>query len=75
MERGSWTKDWPDLLPGGKAPVTEYFRASMMVVLPHPMFQDIQEKGDVVSYQESYIFKEMCETNVSLFFTYHWHLQ
>lgn len=24
---GSWTKAWPDLLPGGRAPVTEYLRA------------------------------------------------
>lgn len=36
MDLGSWTKDWPDLLPGGKEPVTEYFRDSMMVVLPQP---------------------------------------
>lgn len=36
MDLGSCTKDWPDLFPGGREPVTEYFRASMMVVLPHP---------------------------------------
>ena len=36
MDLGSWTKDWPDLLPGGREPVTEYLSASIMVVLPHP---------------------------------------
>ncbi len=37
MDLGSWTKDWPDLFPGGREPVTEYFSASIMVVLPHPL--------------------------------------
>ena len=37
MDLGSWTKDWPDLLPGGREPVTEYLSASIIVVLPHPL--------------------------------------
>ena len=49
MERGSWTKDWPDLLPGGREPVTEYFRASIMVVLPQPTFECVHELGVVLT--------------------------
>ena len=36
MDLGSWTKDCPDLLPGGREPVTAYFRDSIMVVFPQP---------------------------------------
>ena len=34
MERGSCTKLCPDLIPGGKEPVTAYLRDSIIVVLP-----------------------------------------
>lgn len=33
---GSWTKDCPDLLPGGRDPVTAYFKDSIIVVFPQP---------------------------------------
>ena len=34
IDLGSWTKLWPDLMPGGKEPVTAYLRDSIIVVLP-----------------------------------------
>ena len=40
MERGSCTKLCPDLIPGGKEPVTAYLRDSIIVVLPENIIND-----------------------------------
>ena len=45
MPLGSCTKAWPDLFPGGRLPVTEYLRASMIVVFPHPLAPTIMVRG------------------------------
>lgn len=45
MDRGSWTKLWPDLLPGGNEPVTAYLRDSIIVVLPQPLAPTMMVRG------------------------------
>ena len=42
---GSCTNDAPGPTPGGIAPVVEYLRHSMMVVLPHPFAPTIIVSG------------------------------